>query len=187
MKKTVLTILVIGNVFLGSAQQESVEKSIFGLQIGTLGSWLHHEAKLTNQIAIRSEFGLDTGIFRNSFYDKNGVFFAPVITIEPRWYYNLAKRANKAKRIDGNSGNFFGIKISYHPDWFTISNEDNINLISDLSVIPTWGIRRNIGKHFNYEIGFGLGYIRYFEKDNVILNDKNDVVANLHLRLGYKF
>jgi hypothetical protein len=68
----------------------------------------------------------------------------PVITAEPRWYYNLNKRVNKSKRIDGNNGNFISLKTSYHPDWFVISNYDNINIISDISLVPTWGIRRNI-------------------------------------------
>ena len=61
--------------------------------------------------------------------------------------------------MDGNQGNFLSIKTSYHPDWFVISNYDNINIISDISIIPTWGIRRNIGKHFNSETGIGYRYI----------------------------
>ncbi len=42
----------------------------------------------------------------------------PVITAEPRWYYNLNKRVSKSKNIEGNSGNFISLKTSYHPDWF---------------------------------------------------------------------
>ena len=53
--------------------------------------------------------------------------------------------------------------------------------------MPTWGIRRNIGNHFNYETGIGIGYVSYFNEDNVISFNENDVVVNLHLRIGYRF
>jgi ABC-type spermidine/putrescine transport system permease subunit II len=116
----------------------------------------------------------------------DGFLLAPVITLEPRWYYNLNKRESKSKRIDGNSGNFLSIKTSYHPDWFIISNEVNINLIRDISIVPTWGIRRNIGKYFNYETVIGFGYVKYLEDENTIF-ETSDVAVNLHLRIGYRF
>ena len=50
-----------------------------------------------------------------------------------------------------------------------------------------WGIRRNIGNHFTYETGIGIGYLHYFKKDNVILISEPDVAVNLHLRIGYQF
>lgn len=136
---------------------------------------------------MRSELGLDTGIFGSDSNNINGFLLAPTITLEPRWYYNLNRRESKFKRIDGNSGNFIAIKTTYHPDWFIISNEDNINFISDVSIIPTWGIRRNLGNHFNYEAGLGVGYVHYFEEDNVILLEESGVAVNLHLRIGYRF
>lgn len=187
MKKIFLTLTFCGLTFITNAQDASVEKSTYGIQTGFLGIWAHNESKLSNQIALRSELGLDTGIFGSDVKDINGIFLAPTITLEPRWYYNLNKRQNKSKRIDGNSGNFISIKTTYHPDWFVISNEDNLNFISDISIIPTWGIRRNIGNHFNYEAGFGIGYVHYFEEANVNLLDESGVTVNLHLRIGYRF
>ena len=187
MKKIFLPLIFCGLTFITNAQNASVEKSTFGIQTGFLGIWAHNESKLSNQIALRSELGLDTGIFGSDVNDINGFLLVPAITLEPRWYYNLNKRQNKSKRIDANSGNFISIKTTYHPDWFVISNEDNINFISDISIIPTWGIRRNISSHFNYEAGFGIGYVHYFEKDNVVLLDESGVTVNLHLRIGYRF
>lgn len=187
MKRTLLILILCGINLITNAQDTSVEKSIFGIQTGFLGIWAHNESKLLNQFALRSELGLDTGIFGSDVNDINGLLLVPTITLEPRWYYNLNKRETKSKRIDGNSGNFFSIKTTYHPDWFVISSEDNINFISDISIIPTWGIRRNISNHFNYEAGIGIGYVHYFEEDNVVLLDDNDVTVNLHLRIGYRF
>ncbi|WP_340063347.1 hypothetical protein [Ascidiimonas aurantiaca] len=187
MRKTFITLIICSLTFITKAQNVSVENSIFGIQTGFLGIWIHNELKLSNQFALRTELGLDTGIFGSDVNDINGYLLVPAITAEPRWYYNLNKRQKRSKRVDGNSGNFISIKTTYHPDWFVISNENNINFISDISIIPTWGIRRNIGNHFNYETGFGIGYVHYFEENNVILWDQNEVTVNLHLRIGYRF
>ena len=187
MKKTILTLALISLTLTVKSQNASVEKTVFGIQTGFLGIWVHNETKLTNQIALRSEIGFDSGIWGGDFYDKMGFLMTPVITAEPRWYYNLNKRVSKSKRIDGNSGNFISLKTSYHPDWFVISNYDNINIISDISIVPTWGIRRNIGKHFNYETGIGIGYRYIFAKQAGYLENESEATLNLHLRIGYRF
>ena len=67
------------------------------------------------------------------------------------------------------------------------SNYDNVNFISDFSIVPTWGIRRQIGKHFNYETGIGIGYIHFFNPTNISFDNEADLALNLHLRLGYCF
>lgn len=187
MRKVLLTLTLCGLTLIAKSQNTSVEKSTFGIQTGFLGIWIHNESKLSNQIALRSELGLDTGIFNGSANDNIGFFMVPTITLEPRWYYNLNKRQNKSRRIDGNSGNFISIKTTYHSDLFVISSENNVNFITDISIVPTWGIRRHIGAHFTYEAGFGIGYAHYFEKENLRLLSEDDVAINLHLRIGYRF
>lgn len=187
MKKTIWSLVVLCFSITLKSQNASVEKSVFGIQTGFLGIWVHNESKLSNQIALRSEIGFDSGIWGGDFYDKTGFLMKPVITAEPRWYYNLNTRVSKSKKIDGNSGNFISLKTSYHPDWFVISNYDNLAIISDISIVPTWGIRRNIGKHFNYETGIGLGYRYIFAKQAGYLKNESDAALNLHLRIGYRF
>ncbi|WP_297868340.1 hypothetical protein [uncultured Flavobacterium sp.] len=187
MKKTIWSLVVLCFSITIKSQNASVEKSVFGIQTGFLGIWVHNESKLSNQIALRSEIGFDSGIWGGDFYDKTGFLMTPVITAEPRWYYNLNTRVSKSKKIDGNSGNFISLKTSYHPDWFVISNYDNLAIISDISIVPTWGIRRNIGKHFNYETGIGLGYRYIFAKQAGYLKNESDAALNLHLRIGYRF
>ena len=189
MKKIVLTLIFIGITIIANSQNQdfSVEKSTNGIQVGVLGIWVHNETKLSKQIVLRSEFGLDSGIFDGTIYPKIGYVLTPVITLEPKWYYNLEKRVSKSKNIFGNSGNFVSLKTSYNPDWFVISNYDNLRVINQISIIPTWGIRRNIGNHFNYEAGIGLGYRHYFEKRAGCLNNENEPALNLHLRIGYRF
>ncbi|MGY0392909.1 hypothetical protein ACW5R3_10175 [Bizionia sp. KMM 8389] len=187
MKKRLLTLALCAVTLVAKSQDATVEKSIFGIQTGFLGLWAYNELGLSNSIALRSEIGIDVGLtFNSNYHNKTIVMTAPVITLEPRWYYNLKKRERKSRRTDGNTGNYIAIKTSYHPDLLISVNYDNVKLVSDLTIIPTWGIRRTIGQHFNYETGIGIGYIHAFNKDNQPLIDDPDVAVNVHLRIGYK-
>ncbi len=170
--------------FAGNAQTASVENNTYGIQTGLLGVWVHNETKLNNQWALRTELGMNAGFFGGAFYPNTGFIMTPVLTTEPRWYYNLDKRKSQSKNIAGNSGSFFSLQTSYHPNWFVISNYDNLQTYNLITVIPTWGIKRNIGNHFTYETAFGIGYGHQFRPGN---GDIEGITANLHLRIGYRF
>ncbi|UAM97965.1 hypothetical protein K8354_17025 [Polaribacter litorisediminis] len=189
MKKTLITLIFCGLTLISKSQNTSVEKSIFGLQTGVLGIWVYNETKLSNTIALRTEIGFDFGVWESTFYDDydSPFLLTPVIVVEPRFYYNLKKRSENSKPIDGNSGNFFALKMGYHPDWFVLFNPDNAPIVSDFSIIPTWGIRRYLGKHFNYEAGLGAGFSYTFAKRAGYSEDKSEIELNMHLRIGYRF
>lgn len=186
MKRIIFTLsLALLCVLSNQAQEINVKKSLFGVQIGLLGAWAYNESKLSDELAIRTELGLNLGVF-NSFLTPGGTktLWAPVINLEPRWYYNLERRKKKGKPITNNNGNFLSLQVSYHPDLFVISSLDNITIPNQISVIPTWGIRRHIGNHFTYETGFGIGYRRILDD---IIGNRNDVAVNLHVRIGFDF
>ncbi len=188
MKYSLILLICLLSVFRTFSQTASVEPSVYGVQAGLLGFWAHNETKLSNSIALRTELGLDGGIIgRSFFYDNTQFFFTPVLTLEPRFYYNLNKRVRKSRKISNNSGNFISVKTSYNPDWFIISDFDNRFVVPQVSIIPTWGIRRTIGNHFSYETGIGLGYVYYFAKSVGFRENEGEAAANLHLRLGYNF
>ena len=183
MKKIVLVLILIQQFsFAQETETASVEKSIFGIQTGFFGIWVHNESKLSNEISLRSELGLDAGFVINS-YD-NSTFLVPSIRVEPRWYYNLEKRVAKGKNIKNNSGNFLSLTTTYNPDWFVIPEKTNLNFIGSVSVIPKWAIKRTYGNHFTFETGVGIGYV-FFTED--YLDSKGVVGVDLHLRLGYTF
>ncbi len=186
MKRILLVLTFIGLTVQSKSQTVSVEQSTFGIETGFLGIWGHNEYKLSNQIALRAELGFDFGIGAPSHYNETIFYSLPVITLDPRWYYNLDKRDRKSKRIEGNSGNFVSIKTSYHPDWFVISSLDNVEVIPDISIVPTWGIRRQSGNHFIYESGIGVGYRHVIEEDTGSFRHESKVLLNLHLRIGYR-
>lgn len=185
MKKVLLLLLIStlsGNLFSQEQNPASVEKSIFGIQTGFLGIWVHNESRLSNKIALRSEIGTDVGVTLNTNETKFGLI--PSLRIEPRWYYNLDKRVTKGKNIAKNSGNFVSLTTSYNPDWFVIPKLENVKVISTISVIPKWAIKRTYGQNFTFETGFGLGYIFYLDD---YFQENGDIAPDLHLRLGYTF
>ena len=188
MKKIVLCVLIICCASWIKAQEDiSVEKSIWGVQLGFLGMHIHNEARLTNSIVLRSEIGLDINAWygKANVYNSRGFIMTPALSLEPRYYYNLKKREAKSKRIDDNSGNFFALKINYHhPDIFISSDKSITNTYGDISFTPMWGLRRHFGKsNFNYEVGGGITYYRYFSR----FNNFSDFDPFIHLRIGYTF
>lgn len=166
-------------------QSAQVEQSTFGVQVA-LGAWTYAELGLTDQIALRSEFGFDSGIFGSSVLSRTVFVLFPVLSLEPKWYYNFEKRAEKSTLSDNNA-DYLSINLQHHPDWFTIGDDDGVILIKDVSVMATWGIRRNIGKHFNYEIGLGFGYRYLFAKDAGFRKDEDETFVHIKARIGYRF
>ena len=60
-------------------------------------------------------------------------------------------------------------------------------MADQISLIPTWGIKRTIGNHFTFETGIGFGYRYIFAKKVGYLENEGEAVLNLHLRIGYRF
>lgn len=177
----ILMLLFGGRVF--SQQKATVEKSIFGIQTGFLGFWINNESSLSSNLSLKSELGLDAGLFGGNSNDKIGSVVVPVLTLESRYYYNIQKRGVNNKVTANNSANFIALNLKYQSDVFIISN-NNVDVISTISIIPKWGIRRNLGNNFNYETGFGVGYRHFLEKLN---SENGEVAVDLHLRIGYNF
>ena len=77
MKKSLFTIIFCGSLFVLRAQEASVEKSTFGVQTGWFGIWLYNEAKLSNEIVLRSEIGLTGEFYFNGYYENTWFLVAP--------------------------------------------------------------------------------------------------------------
>lgn len=145
------------------SQNTGVEKDIYNLQTGFLGIRINNEHRLLNQISLRTEIGFDGG-FRGCTGCTTTYALIPVIKLEPRWYYNINKRNAKNQKTN-NSANFITLEIHCYPNWFVISNHDNVFVPNQVSLIPKWGIRRNIGNtNFNYEAGIGIGRRFYLDE-----------------------
>ena len=187
LMRVVFAIVWLGLAMSAKSQDVSVEKAVYGVQTGFLGIWGHAEFRMSSEFALRIEAGLDGSFWDGTMFEKTGFVLEPVLTAEPRWYYNLAQRDHKSKSVEGNSGNFISVKCSFQPDWFVISNDDYVNRSRDIVIIPTWGIRRNLGENFNYEAGFGVGYQYIFDSQTGGPENEGSVAYNVHLRIGFRF
>ena len=190
MRLLTLAILITF-LFLGrtEAQEISVEKSIWGVQAGIYPLSVYNESKLSNNISLRSELFLGFG-WMSGHSSSTDWAIAPYINVEPRWYYNLQRRANKEKRTDNNSGNYLSMQVGCQPGFGISSNNATFN--PAVYAIPTYGLRRNIGTHFNFETAFGLGYGWVFEEyvrmdGSTFRKTENGVSYNIRIAIGYLF
>jgi hypothetical protein len=169
----------------GFAQDSKVGDKIYGVQAGLFGVWGYGEFQLQDNIALRTELGFDFGfMWSNISYAYNVV---PVVVIEPRWYYNLNKREQKGKNIVNNAGSYLSLYSRIRPNWVVLSQGRIGNIYTDISIIPSWGLRRNMGKHFNFEGAAGLGYMYEFSKKSGNTPFYGGYGGHFTLRLGYTF
>ncbi|MFV0376469.1 MAG: hypothetical protein ACK5JD_04115 [Mangrovibacterium sp.] len=187
MRKFQVVLLILLFTVTTKAQEKGVSNSVWGVQTGLFGAWVYNEARLSDEIALRTELGFDYGFQSSSWYDEDVEVYTPVITLEPRWYFNLKKRQQKSRKVFCNTGNFLSLKTSFHPGKMGISNVDGVDVVPDISIIPTWGIRRHMGQHFAFETGVGLGWAYVFWKSLGYVDNESEIALNLHLRLGYTF
>lgn len=176
------------------AQNTEVEKSIWGIQIGPFHPLLaYNESKLKTQFALRSEISFTYAYMDNGFESLWAL--SPYVNLEPRYYYNLKRRVAKEKAINNNAGNYLSVCFTGQPG-LDISNRKDVDIYPSISIIPSYGLKRNIGNHFNFECSFGYGLAWVFQKyeykkpDNSIETHKNTErtqVFNLRLAIGYVF
>lgn len=198
MKKTIFTI-VLTFLFSISTNAQVVDESISGIQIGYLGVWWNNELRLTKNWALRSEIGYEAPLFSNidfeskrlEFYKNQSPLFLPVISLEPRWYYNSTKRQGNSKNTFHNSGNYVSIAARYYPEILAYSPRGINEVDGGFFIVPSWGVRRNINYRLNLEIGAGIGIdltkVRRSETNTGSTEDFEDILFNIHLRFGYKF
>ncbi len=144
------------------------------------GAWAYNETRLADEVSLRSEVGLNLGMWGGSFYPRTGYILYPTVSVEPRYYYNLKRRVKLGKEIVHNSGNYFSLKTTYESDLFAISNYD-IVVNNHITVVPKWGLRRSFAKHFEYEFSTGLGYVHDFEIN------KGGAFLDIGFRIGFRF
>lgn len=186
MKKLIHILFFCSLMLTVRSQNVGVEKSVLGIQAGFLGIWINHETRLSESVAFRTEAGLDGGLWGGAANNGTAFYVSPVFAAEPRWYYNLRQR-EKSKKTVGNSADFISLRTSYRPDGFHLSSRDNVQVVSDMTLVPTWGIRRHLGDHFHYETSAGFGYRYIFWDRTGLRSNESDAIPYIHLRVGYTF
>ena len=83
------------------------------------------------------------------------------LNIEPRWYYGYIKRMQRNQITTNNSSDFLSLSLlTTHP--FTEVKMKNATMFT---LLPKWGLRRALGKHFIFEFALGYGISQaYYDK-----------------------
>lgn len=183
MKKLILLLSLSIISIIGNAQNAGDEKNITGAQIGLFGLDIYNETKIARQLTLRADLSIFPAIWGGNLYAKTGFVFYPALTVQPRYYYNLIKRAESKKNTKNNAANYLSLQLRYIPDWFVISNTKNLSLSNQVNLIPTFGIRRNFSGNFNYEIKGGLGYGTIFGNEH----NTSGAVLDIGIKVGYDF
>lgn len=153
-----LFALFFSPMLLAQNSTESLEKHLTSVDIGFLGAWINHERQMGEQLTLNAQLGFD-GVL----YGGGGEFnylFVPALSVEPRFYYNFNRRVGKGKRTMNNSAEYLTVSTTFYPSLFTISNESeprSVSLDEGVSIIPKWGTRRALGKHFKFDFSVGYG------------------------------
>lgn len=160
MLKQVITSLLFLLVFGATlSAQSTVEQSMSGLQFNLRSAGFYHEVGLNDQVTFRFQADLRLNIFFSGPGENidADLSLQPALRAEPRFYYNLAQREAAGKRTANNSGNFLSLKTEYLLPFRLININDEDDARGRLSIIPRWGIRRNLGSGWDFELGLGAG------------------------------
>lgn len=192
-------IIVLGFVlisFIAKAQEAekiSVEESLYGAQLGIVSTSFYYETKLDRKISLRTEIGLElvssTRDYKDpEIKDETATLISPYLTLEPRWYYSLDRRKKLGKKTYNNSSNYVSLETSYVSNKTPLIHNGDFDVVSAITIIPKFGMRRAFAKHFNYEFSGGVGYqYNVFSKNDGCNCNHNNTTVDLQARIGYDF
>lgn len=189
--------IVLGFVlisFIAKAQEvekASVEKSLNSVQVGLFSLSLQNEIRLDREITLRSEIGIATGTSTIEYpdgHDEDSFLVVPFLNIEPRWYHSLDRRSRLKKSTKNNSSNYVSLLTSFASTRTALVNTKDFEVAPSLIIIPEYGFRRSVGKHFFSEWSAGVGYQHNFLKKSYAYNvDENEVYVDFQFKFGYIF
>lgn len=154
----VIVLLVSFSVSIYAQKSKNVEKNQF--KINLINPGVEYEVGIgTNQtinLGLGLQFAASGG--GGEFYYA----FLPAINGQYRYFYNMERRLDKGKRIDGNTGNYLAASATIFTSDVIIGNVESGSGAAGF-IGPVYGIQRTYSKGFNYTMEFGLGL--YFASD----------------------
>ncbi len=149
----ILLITILFSIQIGYAQStENHHKVYIPFWIG---AGYGYEWSVADEVTINAQIDMRVYIGDDDFAIDNFVF-SPRLTIEPRYYYNLKKRAEQGKSIQLNSANYVSLDMSFELDAGFGGIRDWPQ--NTLRILPTWGLRRELAEHFTIDFGVYAGY-----------------------------
>lgn len=186
---TTLTLLFTFSLFAQDDPAAIVAPSVTSLQTNLGNVYLVHERGIADDMTLRFEAGVQQQFrYNNPETTPNSSYYGlrPVLGLAGRYYYNLNKRAEKGLRTANNSGNFVGLAAEFRPDFFVYNTNENINAVNHFRSTAYWGMRRQIGKRFDFELTAGIN----LRPGGSLLGRRSIVggsLPHLNWRIGYRF
>jgi len=150
------SIAVFGS--LNAQSDKNVEESQF--KINFINPGVEYEVGIGTNQTINLGLGLQFGASGGG--GEFNYAFLPAINGQYRYFYNLDRRLDKGKRIDGNTGNYLAASATLFTSDVIIGNVESGSGTAGF-MGPLYGIQRTYPKGFNYTMEFGLGL--YFASD----------------------
>lgn len=126
--------------------------------IDLLGAKYSYETPIGGDWSLVSRVGLETTTISYVSLSNNDItsfewYISPQVTLEPRFYTNIARRQSLGRPTEGNSADYISFGVSAFI-WDTAL----------LAFTPEYGIRRNFtsGGKLYYELSGGLGFYTDF-------------------------
>lgn len=152
---SILSILLVVAIFGQSSKPAGTLVSLAKIQAGGQGIGFAYEPVLSKKFTIDlcagvggaysiAEASLDYDVLKPAVY----------LSVTPKFFYNIAKRASAGKNTELNSGNYFGVSFKYNRPF---NRSDDLVRSCYLTNIH-WGIQRALGEHFIFNAHAGLGY-----------------------------
>ncbi len=166
MKKVQLILISFVILSLSNLAGQKIE-TFHSLKLGIDGINYSFEKALCNQFSLNFEAGGSFG------FTSAKIVFAPAVQLEPRWYYNAARRANRG-HLKNNSANFLCATTGVF-----LNPIFNKEMKVSAFVIPKFGFRRSLSEHFIFEAMLGAGLL--------FSDEGGSFMPGLNLRFGYLF
>lgn len=143
---------------------------------------LSYEKKISQNISIYSMLGF-------VYYGKGATTYitigsseyyaiTPQITVQPRFYHNLGKRASSDKNISYNSANYVGFSTRFFHQSFFLSNSDRFSRgPAVLDLMLSYGLQRSFFNRMNFDVAIQPGI--------EISEGQAELFIGLNLQLGF--
>jgi hypothetical protein len=176
LKRTIPAIIFYSVATLSLAQEKVV--SITSVKGGVVGVSLAKEFALGKMTTLQMEAGVLSGSIYYSSFDGWGNDLPLGVSVAPQFYYNFSKRVSYSRDTKNNSANYLSLPLFFNSS----KSLGNRSSSESVALMPTWGLRRNLGDNFYFDFSIGYG-ARHFFGNN--LSPRWESAGNLNVKFGF--
>lgn len=109
-----------------------------------------------------------------------------LVNIQPRWYYQMARRVREGRSANNLSGDYLGLELAHMVYGLGLSAERERFASSETTVALRWGLQRRLFRSGFADVSFGVGARRYDGFDPTEFGERKywDFFADTRFSLG---